>query len=170
MRSAPAALPPFLAASLLMLSGAVCGPSQPQQDSRDQERLEEMFGIPEGSALVSYQGFPAMSGFGQREGLSLAAAYRLQEGEVADFVERSLSEGWRELPMPDSILACIPFQGLAAPLDATSGIYTCRTAGDNVLHADSTIPVEEADRVNDLILGVFDTEENLVHVVVRSGY
>jgi hypothetical protein len=137
---------------------------------RSLARLRGIFGIPEGCELVSYDGYPSTVGFGQREGLALSAVYRLDGSQAREFVDRSLSEGWRELPVPDSVTACIPFQGLTVPLGAMQGIYTCRTAGDNVLYAASTRPVEEAGSVHDVLIGVFDSETNLLSVEVRSAY
>lgn len=147
-----------------------CGPSVRSQDQSDRSRLGEIFGIPGECELVSYDGYPASVGFGQREGLSISAVFSMTEEQGAVFVDNNLEAGWRRLPMPDSVVAKIPFVDLPVPLEAARGIYTCRTAGDNVLHAASTIPVEEAEHVNDIILGVFDLESGLLHVVVRSAY
>lgn len=160
----------LLFALLISGSRAGCGPSQPAQDSGDQAQLRRIFGIPEGCELVSYDGYPSTVGFGQREGLALSAVYRLDGSQAREFVDSSLSEGWRELPIPESVRIRIPFQGLTVPLGAMHGIYTCRTAGDNVLYAASTHPVEEAGSVQDILIGVFDSETSLLSVEVRSAY
>jgi hypothetical protein len=170
MKQVAGFLPLVLFALLLSGSRAGCGPSQPAQDSSDQARLRRIFGIPEGCELVCYDGYPSTVGFGQREGLALSAVYRLDGSQAREFVDRSLSEGWRELPIPEGIRIHIPFQGLTVPLGAMQGIYTCRTAGDNVLYAASTRPVEEAGSVHDILIGIFDSETSLLSVEVRSAY
>ena len=157
-------------AALLILSPQSCRQDQPVQDAGDRERLREIFAIPGDAELVSYSGFPPTMGFGQREGLSISACYLLSDEQEDSFMENAPCRGWRPLPIPAEVLKAIPFEGLEVPLDLQEGLYTCRTAGDNVLWACETRPVEEADAVLDIVLGVLDTAGNRLYVQVRAGY
>jgi hypothetical protein len=111
-----------------------------------------------------------MVGFGQREGLSLSATFRLDEQEAQAFLDGASESGWEPLPMEPGLIQRIPFEGLEVPLDRTEGIYLCRTAGDDVLYARSTRSCAETVDFHDLILGVFDSSTNRAWVTVRSGY
>lgn len=159
-----------LAAALLLSFPQSCGPDQAEQDVRDRERLREIFAIPESAELVSYRGFPPTMGFGQREGLSISACYLLTDEQEDAILEKAPSMGWRRLPITSGVLRAIPFEDLDVPLDIQEGVYTCRTAGDDVLRAVETRPVEEAVSVRDIILGVLDTRANRLYVQVRAGY
>jgi hypothetical protein len=159
-----------IATAVLCASRPSCGGPQEVRDSADLERIREIFGIPEDFELVSYDGYPSSVGFGQREGLELSAVFQLTGGQAHGFVADRLASGWSELPMPEGVVASIPFRGLPVPVDALQGVYICLTAGDDVLYARETRPVAEGDRINDLILGVLDTTEDRLYVMVRSAY
>lgn len=159
-----------IAFSALTASRSACGGPQEARDRADLERIREIFGIPEDFELVSYDGYPSSVGFGQREGLELSAVFQLTDGQAVGFVEDGLTAGWRELPVPEGVIASIPFRGIPVPVDAVQGVYICLTAGDDVLYSEGARPVEEGDRINDLILGVLDTTENRLYVMVRSAY
>ena len=152
----------------LLLGG--CGLPQYLQDTMDQAELRRLFGLPRGARVLSYAGYPSMVGFGQREGLSLDAAFELTDDEGQTFLAQAAEGGWQPLPMSDALFAHIPFQGLSVPLDQSNGLYLCRTAGNEVLHARETKGCVEVARINDLILGIFDATTNSVWVTVRSGY
>ena len=152
----------------LILGG--CGGSQAVQDRMDQSALRELFGLPRGAEVVEYDGYPPMVGFGQREGLGLRAAFRLGPEEVEAFANSAAETGWQALPIPAGLMGRIPFRELDVPLDRTDGLYLCRTAGDNVLHAETTRSCAETADFHDLILGVYDPSTQMVWVTVRSGY
>jgi hypothetical protein len=154
----------------LCASHPACDEPQASRDRADLERIREIFGIPEEIELVSYDGYPPTVGFGQREGLSLSAVFRLTGGQVDEFVAGNLARGWRELPMPAGLVAAIPFRDLPVPVDAAEGVYICLTAGDNVLYSTRARPVVEGDHIDDLILGILDTSDNTLCVTVRSAY
>ena len=64
----------------------------------------------------------------------------------------------------------IPYKGLKVDLDGAQGLYLCRTAGDNVLHAKKTRPCEEVQRMNDIIIGTLDPVSCQLRVTMRSSY
>lgn len=158
------------AVSIGLGPGLLRNHGQEFQDQIDQRALSDLFDLPGGLTLVAYDGYPAMVGFGQREGLSLNAAYVLTDQQETEFIRRAIARGWEPLPMPESLRVHIPIQGLKVPLEVQSGLFYCRTAGDNVLHAAKTSPCAEAGSMNDIIIGVLDSSQNRLMVEVRSGY
>jgi hypothetical protein len=157
----------FLLLSALFLAG--CRPTQAWQDAADQGELRRLFNIPASAELVSYQGYPVMVGFGQREGLSLGAVYRLNANQIQDFTAQAAGRGWQALPIPPSLRAQIPWKGLPVPLEAANGYYLCQTAGDDVLHAVKLKSCADTPPIADIILGVLEVSGQL-SVTVRSGY
>ena len=152
----------------LILGG--CGGSQAVQDRMDQSALRRLFRLPRTAEVVEYDGYPSMVGFGQREGLGLSAAFQLEPEEAKAFLETAAEAGWEPLPIPAGLMGRIPFRELDVPFDRTNGLYLCRTAGDNVLHAETTRSCAETADFHDLILGVYDDSTQTVWVTVRSGY
>jgi len=140
------------------------------QDDMDKAQLLRHFNIPPGTQLIEYNGYPARVGFGQREGLQVSATYRFTEGELAAWLPQARANGWQPLPIPSEIREKIPYKGLKVDLDAAQGVYLCRTAGDDVLHAKNTRPCGEVQRMNDIIVGTLDPVSCQLHVTVRSGY
>jgi hypothetical protein len=150
------------------LSG--CGLAQSLQDRMDRRQLQRRFGIPGGAELVSYEGYPSMVGFGQREGLRVDAVYRLTDAQERVFMESSLARDWRTLPIPAAERDRMKGYAGEVPLDSERGVYLARTAGNDVMRAKETVPVSEVDHLADLILGVLDSDTNLLHVRIASGY
>lgn len=155
---------------ILAFALAGCGRSQASQDRLDQAALRRLFVLPRGAAVVEFDGYPSRVGFGQREGLSLSAAYRLDAGQAQAFLESAEGSGWEPLPIAAGLLDRIPFQQLEVPKNLTDGFYLCRTAGDNVLYAEETRSCAETLDFHDLILGVYDRRAQQVWVTVRSAY
>ncbi len=158
----------IIAALTLAALGSVS--CQPLQDVRDKRALRRLFGIPSGVKLVAYDGYPWMVGFGQREALSVRAAYELTPRELDRFLKTEVPKRWEPLPVPEAVRAKIPFRDLDGPLDTRTGFYLCRTAGDNVLYAKKTRPCACVEQLNDIILGVLDTNARRLSVVVHSAY
>lgn len=159
-----------IAIVLLPLSLSSCTGAQAVQDWVDERALRKQLAIPAGFDLVSYDGYPSMAGFGQREGLEISARYRLDGEQAAAFATRARANGWQPLPIPDATRSKIRFQGLKVPLDAQQGLYLCRTAGDDVLHARETRSCDAANSLHDIILGVLDTSTGELSAVIRAGY
>jgi hypothetical protein len=171
MRTVPgrsAALAVVVASVALMI--CACGLPQGLQDRLDQRRLRRRFGIPRGAELISYEGYPSMVGFGQREGLRVSAVYRLTDEQESSFVSASLAGEWRRLPMQDVELARARSYAGDVPLALSEGIYLARTAGDDALRARETLPVSEVEHPSDVIIGVLDSETNRLYVRIASGY
>ncbi|MDH4198564.1 MAG: hypothetical protein OEW05_14210 [Candidatus Aminicenantes bacterium] len=143
---------------------------QQLQDVRDKQALRRLFRIPRGVEIVAYSGFPWLNGFGQREGLSISATYQLTPRQLERFLRTQIPEGWEPLPVAEAVRANPLYRNLNIPLEARTGFYLCRTAGDNVLYAKRTRPCACVERLNDIILGVLDTDARRLFVVVRSRY
>lgn len=150
-----------------VLSSLSC---QQLQDVRDRQALRRLFGIPRTVEIVAYSGFPWMNGFGQREGLSIGATYQWTPRQLDRFLKTRIPEGWEPLPVAESVRSEPLLRNLDVRLDVRTGFYLCRTAGDNVLYAKRTRPCSCVERLNDIILGVLDTDARRLFVVVRSGY
>ena len=160
-----------LVISLLSITMRTCGmPPQAIQDQLDRHALQEQFNVPAGYALISYDGFPSMVGFGQRESLEISAVYQLDREQLEDFLQDAPIEGWEPLPIPQDIRAKILYQGMNVPLDLQDGLFTCRIAGDSVLHAKATRPCSQVDDLQDVILGIYNPAQDKLYLVIRSGY
>jgi hypothetical protein len=140
------------------------------QDDMDKAQLLRHFDIPPGTQIIEYHGYPDRVGFGQREGLQVSATYRFTESELAAWLPQARSNGWQPLPIPPEIRQKIPYKGLKVDIDAAQGLYLCRTAGDNVLHAKKTRSCAEVQRMNDIIIGTLDPVSRQLRVTVRSSY
>jgi hypothetical protein len=161
--------------SLLCVGGALAAGlfgiyPQPIRDALDRRLLLRHFDLPAGLRLVEYDGYPAMVGLGQREGLHIRAVYRMPERRAEAFEGHFLDRGWLPLPMPaetrDRIRPYVEGETLAL----SSGWYLCRTAGNDVLHARKIRPCAEVDRLGDAILGVYDRGSRRLTLQVGSGY
>jgi hypothetical protein len=156
---------------LLIVAAAVFTPGCAiDQDASDQERLREIFAVPPEAQIIEYRGFPARSGFGQREGLRLSARYRLSAPVFSAWLASARNAGWRELPFPQSIRSRFRIRFDEAPLDTAHGLYLCRTAGNEILNTAETRPCEKAEAMNDVRLGVFDQSTGVLSVLVAAGY
>jgi hypothetical protein len=160
----------LVAALLAALALSGCGLPQGIQDRLDQRHLRRHFDIPRGAKLLRYEGYPSMVGFGQREGLHIEAVYGLTDEQEHVFITSSLAADWRRLPIPGAEREQVRVYSGDVPLDLERGIYTARTAGNDVLRAGETVPVSEAARLSDLIIGVLNMETNELHVRIASGY
>jgi hypothetical protein len=146
------------------------GYPRPIQDRLDQRAMLRHFDLPTGLRLVEYEGYPAVVGFGQREGLNLRAVFQLTERQAENLERRLVQDGWLPLPVPAETRRKL--QGYVDPstLALSAGLYQCRTAGNDVLRARETRPCAEADWLNDAIFGVFDADTHRLHLQVGSGY
>ena len=165
----------FLAGVCLLCIGGLMvvglfGHPYPTQDRLDQRSLRRHFDLPSDLRLVEYDGYPAEVGFGQREGLNIRAVYQLSEKQAGSFSRQSVEKGWSPLPIPADIRDRIRRYVAPGPLELSSGLYLCRTAGHNVLHAWVTRPCAAVEMPNDVILGVLDADTNRLHLQVSSGY
>ena len=139
-------------------------------DASDRRALREQCSIPEYAELVSYKGFPSTNGFGQREGLEVSGKFKIKSSEVVKFEKTAQWDGWEPLPIANTIRSKIRFKGMAINLDLEDGLYRCRTAGDNVLYTSVSKPCAEVEKLNDIMISVFDRKSNEFSAVVRSGY
>lgn len=180
---------------ILGLFAAACE----SQDMMDKRQLRKHFNLTQNTELLEYKGYPAMVGFGQREGLNIQAVYRLSTSQVAEIVQNGQKTGWRRLPIPKKLLAKLPYKDPAEtqikmPFSLSEGLFLCKTVGDNVLYAPAsaahlcedqagqlhcTGPVTQAEaetsdkckrRFSDQILGILDPKSAKLYVFIGSGY
>ena len=152
---------------LLLLLVTSC---QQVTDSSDKAALRKHFEIPDDAEMIVYDGFPPMSGFGQREGLSISAKYKLNDEDMDSWINSMQAKGLKELPIEPECRSKIWIKDDLIPLDTQIGYYYCRTAGNDVLNATETKPCDEVKHLNDIIFANLDTEKKELSVIVISGY
>jgi hypothetical protein len=152
---------------LLLISTYSC---QQVTDSSDKAALKKHFEIPDDAEMIEYDGFPPMAGFGQREGLSISAKYKLSDEDINSWIKRMKSKGLKKLPIDPECRTKLWFKDKLISLDTVTGYYFCRTAGNDVLNATETKPCDEIDNLNDIIFAILDTEKKELSVIVISGY
>lgn len=158
----------------------LCSPFYPQpdqaaQDQMDQQALVRIFDIPSDLELVSYDGYPPQVGFGQREGLDISAVYQLDDVQEEEFIRQATAAGWQTLPVPKDVRSRIEmFEAgeieVKVPWQVQAGLFSCRTAGNNVMYAEETSPCSAVDELDDIVIGVLDTDSNRLFVAVRAAY
>lgn len=143
----------FAAAGLLLLSG--CDHSS---DRSDRQALRRQCRIPSYAELAAYEGYPAMVGFGQREGLKLSGRFAIPASRVPEFERFVRSDGWEPLPVPDRIKAVLPFpvESLRIDLSVPEGYFRCRTAGNEALHAEKTLSCGDPAALRDYMEPVWE--------------
>lgn len=143
---------------VLLLALAACG----DQDASDQRAVRRLCGLPPEATVVAWTGFPARSGFGQREGLEVSGTFRPPAGW------RAADAGYRATPWPAAREAAQRGFALGRVFDGARALR-CETAGDNVLRAERTRPCDAVTPLLDLI-ACAELPTGEVRVVVRSAY
>jgi hypothetical protein len=139
-------------------------------DESDKAALKRHFEIPDEAEMIAYEGFPPVSGFGQREGLTISAKYLLNIEDMNGWITKMKEKGLKKLPIEPEFKRKLWFKDKLVPLETQTGYYYCRTAGDDVLNATETKPCEEVDYLKDIIFALLDTEKNELSVIIKSGY
>jgi hypothetical protein len=139
-------------------------------DESDKEALKRHFEIPEDAEMIAYDGSPPMSGFGQREGLTISAKYSIKVKDMNRWITKMKEKGLRKLPIEPECRRKLWIKDKLIPLETQTGYYYCRTAGNDVLNATETKPCNEVDYLKDIILALLDTEKNELSVIIKSGY
>ena len=155
---------------LLILLATLFTSCQWVTDNSDKAALKKHFEVPEDAEMIAYDGFPTMVGFGQREGLTISAKYKLNDEDVKGWIQKVQYKGLKKLPIEENCRSKLWFKDKLIPLDAKNGYYFCRTAGNDVLIAKVTKPCDEVEYPNDLIFAILDTEKKELSVIVTSGY
>src|SRR6185436_14783877 len=126
----------------ILILGLLCllGGCERLSNLADERALRKQCHIPPYAQSSDYKGFPAMSGFGQREGLSITARFRIPKSNLDDFEKFMHEDGWDPLPVSAELRARLPRQGKGyeSDLEAVEGFFRCHTAGSEVLHAKTT--------------------------------
>ena len=139
-------------------------------DESDKSALKRHFEIPEDAEMIAYDGSPPMSGFGQREGLTISAKYSLNVEDMNRWIKKMRGKGLKKLPIEPECRRKLWFKDKLIPLETQTGYYYCRTAGDDVLNATETKPCNEVDYLKDIIFALLNTEKNELSVIIKSGY
>jgi len=139
-------------------------------DQSDKSALEKHFEIPDDAEMIAYNGYPTMVGFGQREALSISAKYKLNDDDMNSWIKKVQSKGLKPLPIEADCKNKLWFNDKLIPTDLKSGYYFCRTAGNDVLNAETTKPCDDVENLNDIIFAILNTEKNELSVIITSGY
>lgn len=139
-------------------------------DETDKAALKKHFEIPDDAEMIAYDGYPARVGFGQREGLTISARYRLTDEDMNSWIKSVQPKGLKELPISPECRSKLWFEDKLIPLDTQTGYYFCRTVGDEVLNAAKTKPCDEVDNLIDAIFAILNTEKKELSVIVTSRY
>ena len=133
------------------------------QDARDQRAVRRLCALPPDATVVSWSGYPAEVGFGQREGLSIEAEFAMP-GRFA-----LAAAGYRQPPWPAAREAAERSFRLGGMIDGARAIR-CETAGNDVLNATATVACDTVPRPLDLVLCVVDAKSGHVRAAVRAAY
>ena len=139
-------------------------------DESDKEALKRHFEIPDDAEMIAYNGSPPMSGFGQREGLTISARYSLNVDDMNRWIKKMKRKGLIKLPIEPECRRKLWFKDKLILLETQTGYYYCRTAGNDVLNATETKSCEEVNYLKDIIFALLDTEKNELSVIIKSGY
>jgi len=131
-------------------------------DASDQRHARRLCSLPAEAKVVSWVGYPARAGFGQREGLSVSGVLRPPAGWSAK------AAGYRAAPWKSARDAVERRFKAGEVLDGADAIR-CETAGDDVLRATTTRPCDEVEPILDVILCAVEPTGD-VRVTIRSAY
>lgn len=136
----------------------------------DEEVLRRTFAIPRAARLTAIETYPKTAGTFGREGLSIDALFTFGPDELdATRVRLEKDPTWRPLPPPADLLGRLP-AGLDIRPGAERGIWACRTAGDDLMHARKSDCLERPGRLNDAMFALLDFDRRTLRVRVKTDY
>lgn len=136
----------------------------------DEEVLRRTFAVPRVARLVSIETRPKMAGTFGREGLAIDAVFSFGPDELSAYrVRLEKDPTWRPLPPPGEILGRLP-AGMLLPLEAASGVWACRTAGDDLMHARKSDCLARTGALNDAMFALLDFDRRTLRVTVKTAY
>ncbi|MFC1760579.1 hypothetical protein ACFL6U_00685 [Planctomycetota bacterium] len=173
---------------LIMLCIIGCG----VQTKSDEEVLRKEFSIPESAELLMLKAFPELEQsdhFG-REGLKIDAVFKFTSEGFQTYRSQAEKGGtWQQLPVPKDFLmkmGRIKFVSkqrkeyteeqiyehflTQLPLDVKSGLYQCRSAGDNIMHNRKKIHTSLDHELNDFMFAILDFDKQSLKIKVRTCY
>ncbi len=155
-------LPPL--ALLLAVLPAACGrPS-------DEEVLRRTFAVPRVARLISIASPPKGAGAPGSDGLTIDAVFSFGPDELAAYGVRLENDPtWRPLPPPAALLDRLP-RGAHPPFDAASGVWACRTAGDDLMRARTSDCMARTGHLDGVMVAVLDRDRRTLRVHVRTEY
>ena len=120
--------------------------------------------------LVSIEARPKGADTPGHDGFTLDAVFAFGLDELAAYRVRLENDPtWRPLPPPAALLARLP-RGAHPPFDAASGVWACRTAGDDLMRARKSDCAERTGALNDVMVAVLDPATRTLRVHVRTEY
>jgi hypothetical protein len=137
----------------------------------EKQILRAEFSVPPGAELVRYSSAPQTGLIPwPREGLDIEMAFQFVPNQYQEYVAAAESQGnWQPLPFPkDYFPAASPKFTLS--VDPASGLFQCRTAGTDIMHAPKTIRTDLGNGVNDLMIGILDHDRHQLIIKVVTGY
>ena len=150
----------------LLLAAATFGCERPS----DEEVLRRTFAVPRVARLVSLEASPKTSGTFGREGLSIDAVFGFGPDELAAYrVRLEKDPTWRPLPPPAELLERL-LKGLKLPQGARNGVWACRTAGDDLMHARKSDCLARTGALNDAMFALLDFDRRTLRVAVKTDY
>jgi len=150
----------------VLLAAAAFGCERPS----DEEVLRRTFAVPRVARLLSLEASPKTPGTFGREGLSIDAVFGFGPDELAAYrVRLEKDPTWRPLPPPAELLLRLP-KAPKLPLDARDGVWACRTAGDDLMHARKSDCLDRPGDLNDFMFAVLDTDRRTLRVAVHTAY
>jgi len=149
--------------ALVVVAGGCARPS-------DEEVLRRTFAVPRIARLVSIETHPKIAGTFGREGLTIDAVFAFGPDELAAYRVRLENDPtWRPLPPPADLLGRLP-AGMRPALDAERGVWACRTAGDDLMHARKSDCLARAGKLNDAMFALLDLDRRTLRVHVKTAY
>jgi len=149
--------------AVVVVAGGCARPS-------DEEVLRRTFAIPQAAKLLSLEATPKRADRPGREGLRIDAVFGFGPDELAAYrVRLEKDPSWRPLPPVEEVLRRLPASG-PLPLDAKSGVWTCRTAGNDLMHARKSDCMNRPGNLADFMLAVLDADRRVLRVRVKTTY
>ena len=132
----------------------------------DERVLRRTFELPASARTLEISSSPDPGWFG-REGLTIAAVFRLDGDDLKAYRDRASASGqWRELPILQRSLAGLP----APEISIEQGWYRCLAAGDDIMRAEKAACETLEGRRNDYMIAVLEPESGRLEAFVRTGY
>lgn len=133
--------------------------------------LRREFDVPNDARVLYYNALPKTGLIPwPREALDIELILQFDSQDFENYLRAAeAAGGWQQLPIPDGF-----FPERSPKFDLTvrpkAGLFQCRTAGDDIMHAKKTVRVNLGESINDLMLGILDFKQQQLIVKVRTGY
>lgn len=133
--------------------------------------LRDEFNVPKDARVLYYNAMPHTGLIPwPREALDIELIFQFESQDFDEYFRVAKEAGnWQQLPIPDGFFPerSLNFDQTISP---TTGLFQCRTAGDDIMHTTKTIRTDLGNSINDLMLGILDSKQQQLIVKVRTGY